>query len=243
MCSKTLCFASFVAAVAVAGSAHAQNLLSNGSFEAPPAGSTFVTRGGPGAMGAWDVLTNIDHIGGFWAAAEGAQSVDMNGSSAGAVVQTIPTIPGRRYRIRFALSENFYGYADKTLNVVWNGVIVDSPVVAHNPARTPTNMLWAYRDVIVTAAASSSTLRLESTTGAMDGSQGVAPFYGPAIDDVSVTLTCDADFNADGFVNSADFFDFLTAFFASDLEADFNADGAVNSQDFFDFLAAFFGGC
>jgi hypothetical protein len=55
--------------------------------------------------------------------------------------------------------------------------------------------------------------------------------------------TCAADFNADGSVNSQDFFDFLTAFFATDPSSDFNHDGSVNSQDFFDFLVAFFAGC
>jgi T5SS/PEP-CTERM-associated repeat protein len=58
---------------------------------------------------------------------------------------------------------------------------------------------------------------------------------------------CPADFNHDSSVNSQDFFDFLTAFFAvvheADSPADFNLDGQVNSQDFFDFLTAFFGGC
>jgi hypothetical protein len=54
---------------------------------------------------------------------------------------------------------------------------------------------------------------------------------------------CPADFNHDNAVNSQDFFDFLTAFFAGSASADFNADGAVNSQDFFDFLTAFFAGC
>jgi hypothetical protein len=54
---------------------------------------------------------------------------------------------------------------------------------------------------------------------------------------------CEADFNNDDLVNSQDFFDFLTAFFATAPNADFNGDMVINSQDFFDFLTAFFAGC
>lgn len=70
-------------------------------------------------------------------------------------------------------------------------------------------------------------------------------------DDVSILLNvtpecpplCAGDFNADGAVNSQDYFDFITAFFALNGAADFNHDTFINSQDYFDFLGAFFGGC
>jgi hypothetical protein len=51
---------------------------------------------------------------------------------------------------------------------------------------------------------------------------------------------CACDFNHDLALNSQDFFDFLSAFFAGLISADFNASGIVDSQDFFDFLNCFF---
>lgn len=41
----------------------------------------------------------------------------------------------------------------------------------------------------------------------------------------------------------ADFFDFLRDFFTGLPSSDYNADGLINSQDYFDFLVAFFSPC
>jgi hypothetical protein len=56
-----------------------------------------------------------------------------------------------------------------------------------------------------------------------------------------IPATCICDFGGrDGVVNSQDFFDYLSAFFAGDPSANVNCDGFVNTQDFFDFLGCFF---
>ena len=47
-------------------------------------------------------------------------------------------------------------------------------------------MGWIYETIHVTAPDALARLEFLSTTGAMPGAQGVATFYGPAIDDVSV---------------------------------------------------------
>jgi hypothetical protein len=76
---------------------------------------------------------------------------------------------------------------------------------------------------------------LGGTSGTYYDDISLAPMGGPA---------CPCDWNADNTLNSQDFFDFLTSFFADN--GDFNGDNVTNSQDFFDFLSCFFtppGGC
>ncbi|MBY0111388.1 MAG: DUF642 domain-containing protein [Phycisphaerales bacterium] len=229
----------------------AQNLIVNGSFEAPIAGPTFTNRSGNfGPGNGWSIGGNIDHIGGFWVAADGQQSVDLNGASSGSVAQTLTTTPGRLYKLRYAASENFFGLADKTMTVTWNGTLIDDVVITHDAARTTTNVKWAYRTVFVIATTNASTLAFNSTTGFQNGSQGFAAFYGPAIDDVSVELsnTCPGDLNNDQFVDDADFTIFAAAYNILDCAdpampascpADLNRNGFVDDADFTIFAAAY----
>jgi len=246
MRALVLCLMSFSASVA-----SAQNLLVNGSFEAPGAGSTFTSRSGSfGSGNGWSIGGAIDHIGGFWAAADGSQSVDLNSASAGSVFQSFATTPGRVYRIRYAASENFFGFADKTMTVSWNAGIIENVTITHDPTRTTTNMKWKYRVLFARANGPASTISFASTTGSMPGSQGNTAFYGPAIDDVSVEQSggCPGDLNNDAQVDDSDFLLFVAAynildctdpFMSSGCPADLNGDAFVDDSDFVVFLAAY----
>lgn len=55
--------------------------------------------------------------------------------------------------------------------------------------------------------------------------------------------SCIADYNCTGVVTVQDIFDYLTAWFAGNLNADVNASGTLTVQDIFDYLTAWFVGC
>jgi hypothetical protein len=71
---------------------------------------------------------------------------------------------------------------------------------------------------------------------------GTEFYSGPGCEfDMVVASTCACDWNHDSRLDSADFFSFLTDFFA--LNADYNHSGSTDSADFFDFLSCFFTSC
>ncbi|MDX2936980.1 choice-of-anchor C family protein [Streptomyces ipomoeae] len=155
-------------------------LFSNGSFETPtvregaalylPAGQT---------IGPWLVASgSVDHIGpGYWQAADGVQSLDLNGLGPGAVSQTFATIPQQRYTLTYALAGNPNGLPTvKTGRVVINGETVQD-FIFDATGKTRANMGWETRTVNFTATSSSTTLTFESTT--------IGP-NGPAIDNVKI---------------------------------------------------------
>jgi hypothetical protein len=132
---------------------------------------------------------------------------------------------------------------DQAAIEVSNNGVVWTPVWVHSgPAIAET--AWSLQTYDITdAAAGQSRVRLRWRMGPTNGT---ITYPGWNLDDITVlnvypNPSCPCNWNGADGLNSQDFFDFLTDFFAND--ADFNASGATDSQDFFDFLGCFFAGC
>ena len=158
--------------------------FTNGSFELGSVnpGSGWITLGsGSSAITGWEIFDGtIDYIGTYWQAANGSRSVDLNGNDGLAGIrQTFDTIDGETYRIQFALSGNPDG-APLTKSVqVTSGGASQLFTFTIPAGASHTDMGWAYHSLLFTATAGSTTLSFLSDTAGV--------YYGPAIDDVSVT--------------------------------------------------------
>jgi choice-of-anchor C domain-containing protein len=157
--------------------------LTNGSFEtgtyADP-GAPFQQLDAPSiAIDGWTVdAGSVDWIKTYWAAPDGAMSIDMSGAGAGTLSQTFDTTIGNTYTVTFLLSGNPDGEpAVKTLDVSATGGTPSS--YSHDTTGTTlTTMVWSEETYSFLATSASTTLSFVSTT---------ATAFGPAIDRVAVT--------------------------------------------------------
>jgi choice-of-anchor C domain-containing protein len=173
----------FVAALlvcAAGSSVRADSIVVNGSFETPVLGVGFTTYGaGNSALTPWVIASgSIDHIDTLWQAAEGSQSLDMNGNgTAGSIYQDLDTMPGQAYTLSFAQAANPDGLpAIKTLRVEWDGALV-ADVNSTTVGKTRANMGWETHSFTVVASGTTTRLQFTSQTSG---------FFGPALDDVRV---------------------------------------------------------
>lgn len=164
-----------------------QAQLTDGGFEdgSAPAGG-FSTYSAGSTFGGWTVASgSIDLIGdGFWEAAEGAQSVDLTGSSTGAIFQDFLTTPGSLYDLSFSLAGNpDGGPAVKSLSLFWGPSSGSLDLLGtwtfDAAGATRSSMGWVSRSFPGALATTASTrLWLAS---------GTSGFYGPVVDDVRVS--------------------------------------------------------
>ncbi|MEU6239467.1 choice-of-anchor C family protein [Kitasatospora sp. NPDC047058] len=163
-----------------AGGHRALSHFDDGSFETPKApANAFTTLSAGQGLGPWTVTAgSVDLIGaGFWQAAEGDQSLDLNGSNSGAVAQSFTTVPGTTYSVTYALAGNpDGGPALRTGRARIDGQ--DFQDFSFDvTGRTRAAMGYVGRQFTFVAQGTSTTLGFTST---------VAGAYGPVLDNVQV---------------------------------------------------------
>ncbi|MDT9685886.1 choice-of-anchor C family protein [Streptomyces sp. TRM76323] len=171
-------------AMALASPASAASRFDDGSFEYPTApANSFTTLSSGQSIGPWRVTSGaVDLIGaGFWQAAEGDQSVDLNATQPGTVSQTFTTTAGKKYTVTYSLAANpAGGPAVKTGRVLVDGQNFQD-FSFDSTGKTRAAMGYVTRQVTFVANGPTTTLGFAST---------VPGAYGPVVDDVRVDTCC-----------------------------------------------------
>lgn len=159
----------------------ASNLVVNGRFERPRISSFEYDSYSAGALlGGWTIDAGaVDHLSGrIWLPADGAQSLDMDGScGTGALHQDLRTESGILYNLHFALAGNPNGTPTiKALEVSWGDTVLDT-VRFDTTGGTKGDPGWIPYDYAVTAPAATTRLTFRSLS---------AGCYGALLDAVSV---------------------------------------------------------
>ena len=153
-----------------------------GSFTTMPLGSTFID--------GWTVTdADVDWVGSFWIASDGARSLDLGGVEDGAISQAFATAPGKAYEVLFDLAGNpACAPTVKTLEVT---AAADSATYTFDiTGRSTSAMGWEGRRLAFTATGPVTTL----TFASLSAGSGC----GPALDNVrlfvnEIGLDCGAD--------------------------------------------------
>lgn len=181
--------AAAVLATFVPALAHA-DLLTNGSFETNSGGFSptdgFDTLApGSTAITGWTVGgLGVDYVGNYWQAAQGAWSIDLDGSNnlgnaQGTISTTFSVTPGQTYTVSFALAGNPDGGTGVKTVAVGVDNVLDSFSFDVTGADTHSNMGYIDKALISTATTPLEILSFASLTPGD---------YGPVIDDVAVNL-------------------------------------------------------
>jgi hypothetical protein len=159
-----------------AGSASAQNLLTNGSFEDPPFSAGTANYPLPSIPG-WTSTADFE----VWnqlqgPAADGNQYLEMDVSTCTTISQTIPTSASRNYLVSLAFAARD-GVADNRIEVLWNGTVIGT--ASADGSTQSGNVVWTHYAFPAQAGGTgSSTLQIRDVD-ACDG-------LGSLLDDVAV---------------------------------------------------------
>ena len=177
---RTFALAGLLGAMAAASPASAVTLI-NGSFEQGTAPGSFTTvSAGQTNITGWTVggAGGVDYIGSYWQAQDGSRSIDLSGTRAGSISQTLSTVIGQQYLVKFFLAGNPDGGGAVKLIVSSIGGAEPQIDTFSTVGSSRQNMNWTQVSYLFTAFSSASTLTFAS---------GTNNAYGPAIDNVTVT--------------------------------------------------------
>ncbi len=169
----------------------ADTAFSNGSFETPltPPNNWTVFSAGQ-EMGLWRVTDGSVGLtdDGVWQAAEGNQSLELNGTTTGSIAQTFTTEPGTKYSVTYSLAGN----PNSTPMVKTGSINIDGQSFEDfsfdATGKTELDMGYVIRQFTFVANHASTTLEFASTTTGA---------FGPVIDDVKVK-SCSSCGNCSG---------------------------------------------
>jgi choice-of-anchor C domain-containing protein len=173
-------------AVAVLGLAVAWPCMAapfqNGSFEnasADPDGSFVTLVAGSAQITGWTVVSgNIDYIGAYWMASNGARSLDLVGNqNVGGIEQTFDTVPGVTYLVLFDLAGNPEGPPTIKPLTVSAGTVIRS-YTFDITGKSRSNMGWTTKQLTFTASGLATTLSFVSDT------TGLGCCWGATLDNV-----------------------------------------------------------
>lgn len=182
---RSIVVASMLALLAGMGILNAPPAAATGGFqdgfEAPAVTpDTFALFVAGQQMGAWTVTRGDVHLigAGFWQAAEGVQSLDLDGGQQGAVAAVFTTVPLVMYKVSYRLAGNpADGPTIKTGQVLVNGQVVQN-FSFDITGKTLADMGYVQKSFLFLTLGHSVSLEFSSTT--------TPAGFGPALDDVTV---------------------------------------------------------
>jgi choice-of-anchor C domain-containing protein len=184
-CTTVAVAAALFAAAGTATAAPTVSRFDDGSFEYPAvAANSFRSFAAGTSMGPWEVTSGaVDLIGaGFWQAAEGDQSLDLNATVPATVAQTFTTTPGKTYTVTYSLAANLGGGPQvKTGRALIDGQNFQD-FSFDITGKTFADMGYVTRQFTFVANNPTTTLAFASTTP--------NSAHGPVIDDVRVHTCC-----------------------------------------------------
>lgn len=152
--------------------------LSNGGFEVPRVSDDFLAlSAGSKELEGWTIVSgSLDVIGAYWSHWAGDGSIDLNGGSAGTLVQEVKGKAGDHYELAFALAGNPDG--EGVMSVRVSAGNASQTFTFDVTGHTTQNMGWKQQTLEFSATAASIDVRFQSL---------VSGNAGPALDSVSLS--------------------------------------------------------